>query len=76
MSSGKAIAQYGHAYQLAFRYLPDKQFKAWMDNGMEVEVRRENIENAKLEHDCVVEVHDAGFTEIAAGSATAVAYFE
>ena len=76
MSSGKAIAQYGHAYQLAYRYLPDDQFQKWMENGAETDIRRGSLEDARAVHDCPVEVHDAGFTEIEPGSATAVAYFE
>lgn len=74
MSAGKAMAQAGHAAQLGWWSLPDDVRAAWRDGGFPLAVRTapaaawEQLVRADLPV-----VHDAGFTEVAAGSATALA---
>ena len=70
LTSGKAIAQAGHAMQLALRYMDDDSFKRWMEMGYAFDVKREVILPNK-QYDAVVT--DAGFTEIAPGTKTAAA---
>ncbi|MEV7858381.1 aminoacyl-tRNA hydrolase [Streptomyces hirsutus] len=74
MSAGKAMAQAGHAAQLAWWELTDEDRGAWRDAGFPLSVRA-----AAPSHWTVLVtsglplVRDAGFTEIAPGSSTVVA---
>ena len=72
MSAGKAMAQAGHAAQLGWRSLRRRRRRAWQDAGFELAVRTPSARQwrAALEGGAPV-VHDAGFTEVAPGSATA-----
>jgi peptidyl-tRNA hydrolase len=74
MSAGKAMAQTGHAAQLAWWELPDAERAAWRQAGFPLDVRTaqpqqwERLASGKLPL-----VRDAGFTEVAPGSSTVVA---
>jgi peptidyl-tRNA hydrolase len=72
MSAGKAMAQVGHAAQLGWRSLRRRKRKAWHDAGFPLAVRTASPRQwrAALDGGAAV-VHDAGFTEVAPGSATA-----
>ncbi len=72
MSAGKAMAQVGHAAQLGWRSLPRRKRTAWRDAGFPLAVRTASPRQwrAALDGGAAV-VHDAGFTEVAPGSATA-----
>lgn len=72
MSAGKAMAQVGHAAQLGWRSLRRRKRRAWQDAGFDLAVRTPSARQwrAVLEGGAPV-VHDAGFTEVAPGSATA-----
>ncbi|GAA2449784.1 peptidyl-tRNA hydrolase [Streptomyces macrosporus] len=73
MSAGKAMAQAGHGAQLAWWGLDDEARAAWQAAGFPLAVRTappgrwETLTDAGLPV-----VRDAGFTEIAPGSATVV----
>ncbi|THA85343.1 aminoacyl-tRNA hydrolase [Streptomyces sp. A0592] len=74
MSAGKAMAQAGHAAQLAWWELTRAERSAWQESGFRLAVRtaaRERWE--ELGGSGLPVVRDAGFTEIAPGSATVVA---
>ncbi|MEV7561811.1 aminoacyl-tRNA hydrolase [Streptomyces sp. NPDC089795] len=74
MSAGKAMAQAGHAAQLAWWELTDAERAAWRDSGFRLAVRTAPRERwAELSGSGLPVVRDAGFTEIAPGSATVVA---
>ncbi|MEU6912416.1 aminoacyl-tRNA hydrolase [Streptomyces olindensis] len=74
MSAGKAMAQAGHAAQLAWWELSDAERTAWREAGFPLAVRTaaparwSGLTGAGLPL-----VRDAGFTEIAPGSCTVVA---
>ncbi|MGK5499024.1 peptidyl-tRNA hydrolase, partial [Streptomyces sp. URMC 125] len=74
MSAGKAMAQAGHGAQLAWWELDDGARAAWRAAGFPLAVRTappgdwERLTSAGLPV-----VRDAGYTEIAPGSATVVA---
>ncbi len=72
MSAGKAMAQVGHAAQLGWRALRRRRRTAWHDAGFPLAVRTASPQQwrAALDGGAAV-VHDAGFTEVAPGSATA-----
>ena len=72
MSAGKAMAQVGHAAQLGWRSLRRRKQRAWREDGFELAVRTASPQQwrAALDGGAPV-VHDAGFTEVAPGSATA-----
>lgn len=74
MSSGKAMAQCGHAAQLAWWALPDNARKEWQSTNFALAVRTATPTHwtALLKTDLPV-VQDAGFTEIAPGSRTVIA---
>lgn len=72
MTAGKAMAQAGHAAQLGLRSLPPAVAAAWAADGFPLAVRPAT----RARWDAVVRsgapvVHDAGFTEVTPGSATA-----
>lgn len=72
MSAGKTMAQVGHAAQLGWRSLRRRRRLAWRDAEFELAVRTPPTRQwrAALEGGAPV-VQDAGFTEVAPGSATA-----
>lgn len=74
MTAGKAMAQVGHAAQIAWWRLTDAQRKAWADADFQLAVRvaPEHAWPALAASDRPL-VRDAGFTEIAPGSCTVVA---
>ncbi len=74
MSAGKAMAQAGHAAQLAWWELSDAQRTAWRDTGFPLAVRTADPDRwPRLIDSGLPLVRDAGFTEIAPGSCTVVA---
>ncbi|WP_405437695.1 peptidyl-tRNA hydrolase [Streptomyces avidinii] len=74
MSAGKAMAQAGHAAQLAWWELTGAERAAWQESGFRLSVRTAPRERwAELSGSGLPVVRDAGFTEIAPGSATVVA---
>jgi peptidyl-tRNA hydrolase len=74
MSAGKAMAQAGHAAQLAWWELSDAQRTAWRDTGFPLAVRTADPDRwPRLTGSGLPLVRDAGFTEIAPGSCTVVA---
>ncbi|HEY2296653.1 MAG TPA: peptidyl-tRNA hydrolase [Jatrophihabitans sp.] len=72
MSAGKAMAQAGHAAQLGWRSLRRRQRARWREAGFPVAVRVASPRqwSAELRGGAPV-VHDAGFTEVDPGTATA-----
>ncbi|OIR41698.1 aminoacyl-tRNA hydrolase [Corynebacterium sp. NML120713] len=79
MSAGKAAAQVGHASMLLAAQRPLEWVQEWAEDGFPLSVREadsgvfaECLAYAR-EHDGVV-VADAGFTEVAPGSVTALAF--
>ncbi|MEV8593206.1 peptidyl-tRNA hydrolase [Streptomyces sp. NPDC052012] len=74
MSAGKAMAQAGHAAQLAWWDLTDAHRTAWREAGFPLAVRTAPPDRwAALVGSGLPLVRDAGFTEIAPGSCTVVA---
>ncbi|NEC91245.1 aminoacyl-tRNA hydrolase [Streptomyces sp. SID12501] len=74
MSAGKAMAQTGHGAQLAWWELSDEARALWRDAGFPLTVRTAEPDNwRELTSGGLPLVRDAGFTEIAPGSATVVA---
>ncbi|QOV34880.1 peptidyl-tRNA hydrolase [Streptomyces ferrugineus] len=74
MSAGKAMAQTGHAAQLAWWELSDEERAAWRDAGFPLSVRTAEPRRwRELTSAGLPLVRDAGFTEIAPGSCTVVA---
>ncbi|MFG2297638.1 aminoacyl-tRNA hydrolase [Streptomyces sp. NPDC048603] len=75
MSAGKAMAQAGHAAQLAWWELTRAERTAWRDSGFALAVRPAAGPEqwAALTASGLPVVRDAGFTEIAPGSATVIA---
>lgn len=74
MSAGKAMAQVGHAAQIGWWGLDDKQRAAWAESGFPLAVRTAApTEWPALSGGELSVVRDAGFTEIAPGSSTVVA---
>ncbi|GAA1425082.1 peptidyl-tRNA hydrolase [Streptomyces thermospinosisporus] len=74
MSAGKAMAQAGHAAQLAWWDLSDEARTTWRDAGFPLSVRTADPADwPSLTSSGLPLVRDAGFTEIAPGSCTVVA---
>ena len=72
MSAGKAMAQAGHAAQLGLRSLHPATAAAWAADGFPLAVRVATAGQwAAAVRSGAPVVHDAGFTEVAPGSATA-----
>jgi peptidyl-tRNA hydrolase len=74
MSAGKAMAQVGHAAQLGWRSLRPSVRSGWRDAGFPLSVRtatRRWWRYAMGATSIVQIVHDAGFTEVEPGAATA-----
>jgi peptidyl-tRNA hydrolase len=77
MSAGKAMAQAGHAAQLGWWRLDARRAEKWAADGFPLSVRTAGREQwARLAASGLPVVRDAGFTEIAPGSATALAELE
>lgn len=77
MTTGKAAAQSGHAAQLALRSMPTAARQAWQDGGWAIRVLLPTAEAWSRTADrAPVAVHDGGFTEVAPGTRTAVAWWE
>jgi peptidyl-tRNA hydrolase len=74
MSAGKAMAQVGHAAQLAWWRLPDTGREAWARAGFRLAARRAAPGRwPALTGGALPVVRDAGFTEIPAGTCTVAA---
>jgi peptidyl-tRNA hydrolase len=74
MSAGKAMAQVGHAAQLAWMVLSDEDRKLWRESGFALSVRTPSAARwATLLTSGLPVVQDAGFTEIDPGSYTVIA---
>jgi peptidyl-tRNA hydrolase len=74
MTAGKAMAQVGHAAQLAWIRLGAQERSTWRDQGFDLAVRTAPTERwASLVTSGLPVVQDGGFTEVAPGSCTAVA---
>ncbi|MFJ3943273.1 aminoacyl-tRNA hydrolase [Streptomyces griseoaurantiacus] len=74
MSAGKAMAQAGHGAQLAWWELSEARRADWREAGFPLAVRTARADHwAELTASGLPLVRDAGFTEIAPGSATVVA---
>jgi peptidyl-tRNA hydrolase len=74
MTAGKAMAQAGHAAQLAWWDLTDAERAQWAAAGFPLAVRTADPVHWKtLEGAGLPTVRDAGFTEVAPGSMTAIA---
>jgi len=74
MSSGKAMAQCGHAAQLAWWALSAQARKEWVATDFELAVRTATSSQwTQLLKTALPVVQDAGFTEIAPGSRTVIA---
>lgn len=76
MTTGKAAAQSGHAAHLALRSMPPAALRAWSEGGWAVRVLvPEEDVWAGLVRQAPVAVRDGGFTEVAPGTRTAVAWW-
>ncbi|MCD5311652.1 aminoacyl-tRNA hydrolase [Kineosporia babensis] len=76
MTTGKSAAQSGHAAQLALRSMGDEARSRWAENGWAVRVvTPEGAGWAEAVRRARVAVHDGGFTEVAPGTQTAVAWW-
>jgi peptidyl-tRNA hydrolase len=74
MTAGKAMAQVGHAAQLGLAALDPATARAWRDAGFPLAVRTPAAGRwAELLRRDLPVVRDAGFTEVAPGTCTAVA---
>jgi len=74
MTAGKAMAQAGHAAQLAWWRLEPPARSEWKDSDFELAVRTAAAERwAELAASGLPVVRDGGFTEVAPGSCTVVA---
>lgn len=74
MSAGKAMAQTGHAAQLAWWELSDEDRDAWRDADFALSVRTADSARWRELTDAGLPlVRDAGFTEVAPGSSTVIA---
>lgn len=74
MTAGKAMAQVGHAAQLAWMRLGAGERRDWRDRDFDLAVRTAPAERwADLVASGLPVVQDGGFTEVAPGSCTVVA---
>lgn len=74
MTAGKAMAQVGHAAQLAWWDLTPAERDQWAEADFPLAVRAATPEHWKLLADAgLPTVRDAGFTEVTPGSITAIA---
>jgi peptidyl-tRNA hydrolase len=73
MTTGKAMAQAGHAAQLGWRAMDGAARAAWRDRGFELAVRDATLAQWSTELAAGAPVvHDAGFTEVSPNSQTAL----
>ncbi|HEY2271868.1 MAG TPA: peptidyl-tRNA hydrolase [Jatrophihabitantaceae bacterium] len=73
MSAGKAMAQAGHAAQLGWRSLSRRRRTRWQQDGFPIAVRTATpLQWRGAVNSGAPVVHDAGFTEVAPNTATAV----
>ncbi|WP_448625197.1 hypothetical protein [Geodermatophilus sp. URMC 64] len=71
---GKAAAAAGHAAQVTALRMPAQRLAAWSDAGFPLVVEHPGIARwARLRSRASVEILDAGFTEVAPGTCTALA---
>ena len=76
MTTGKSAAQCGHAAQLALRTMDDDARAAWEKSDWAVRVLLPDRAGwERLERSVPVAVHDGGFTEVAPGTRTALAWW-
>ena len=76
MTTGKAAAQSGHAAQLALRGMPTEAVLRWRESGWGVRVLMpDEAVWAELVRTAPVAVRDGGFTEVAPGTRTALAWW-
>ncbi|MEO3863605.1 aminoacyl-tRNA hydrolase [Acrocarpospora sp. B8E8] len=74
MSAGKAMAQCGHAAQLAWWGTGPEEREAWRSEGFALDVRTAAPDDwRELVESGLPAVRDAGFTEIEPGSVTVIA---
>jgi len=74
MTAGKAMAQVGHAAQLAWMRLDAGERSDWRDRDFDLAVRTAPEDRwASLVTSGLPVVQDGGFTEVAPGSCTVVA---
>jgi peptidyl-tRNA hydrolase len=75
LSTGKAAAQSGHAAHLAWRTLDDAALGRWRATGFAVSVHAPDVDGWRAAaRRATVHVTDGGFTEVAPGTTTALAY--
>ncbi|PRX04094.1 UNVERIFIED_ORG: peptidyl-tRNA hydrolase [Actinomadura viridilutea] len=84
MSTGKAAAQSGHAAHLLLRQAPPPQVHAWIEGGLRVHLVRAgdrrgvgsggDVPWERCVDRATVAVRDAGFTEVAPGTMTAIGW--
>jgi peptidyl-tRNA hydrolase len=75
LTTGKAAAQVGHAAQLVLQTIPSSDASAWVEAGAPVHVRTGDPgEWDGLLATAPVVVTDGGFTEVAPGTVTVVAF--
>lgn len=73
MSTGKVVAQVGHAVQLFLTFGNTDEIRSWSNSGFHLKVvRAENLNESTATG---IIVHDAGFTEVPSGSLTATANY-
>ncbi len=76
MSWGKQAAQCAHAGQLLWRDATPDQRSRWDDAGRPVSILRpDSAQFARQQSEAIVEVRDGGFTEIPAGTLTALSWW-
>jgi peptidyl-tRNA hydrolase len=78
MSTGKSLAQVAHAVQVAIFRAQEDRMQAWQEAGMPMQIiswKQFNEMQEWFQIKDVIEIHDAGFTEIEAGSLTAKSAF-
>jgi len=75
MSTGKAVAQAGHAVQVSLGKLGEQKVLLWGADGFPVSFARGDISVDEIGRHPLASINDAGFTEVKPGSNTAVSYF-
>ena len=70
MTTGKAMAQVGHAVQLFLMFANEADVQDWLDLGRPTHIRYATTLPTGAD---VIAVHDAGFTEVKPDSLTVAA---